>query len=132
MNLCRCCVNLCSGGASWDWEDIRVGTTVAAGCFRLRHHQPSFSTDQDITRSNPRLSQDRISKGLIAVELNSASPFSRKYSSLTAACILSSHLNAIMQPFPNYVNPYPVPNSRTKRSALPQLRPGPLPKLWMN
>ena len=42
------------------------------------------------------------------VKLNSASPFSSKYSPLTAACLLSSHLNAIMKSSPNYVNPWNI------------------------
>jgi len=36
---------------------------------------------------------------------NLVSPFSRKYSPLTAACILSCHWNAIMKSSPNYVTP---------------------------
>ena len=37
------------------------------------------------------------------VESNTASPSSRKYCPLTAACILSFHLNATMKSSPNYV-----------------------------
>ena len=38
------------------------------------------------------------------LESNSASPSSRKYCPLTAACILSFHLNATMKSSANYVN----------------------------
>ena len=59
------CVSLCSWSTGRNREDIWVGETTTAGRFRLRHHQPSISADQDFAGSYPRLSQDRISEGLI-------------------------------------------------------------------
>ena len=42
------------------------------------------------------------------VESNSSSPFSRKYCPLTAAYILSFHLNATMKSSPNYVSAWNI------------------------
>ena len=97
--------NAGSRKARWDKEDI-------------------VSCDFDSVVMLSRWSDD-YGKENCRIKLNQ-SFFSRKYSPLTAVCILSAHLNAIMKSSPNYVTPKNIQNQ--KISALPQLRPGPLPK----
>jgi len=56
-----------------------------------------------------------------------ADPFSKKYIPVTAACILSCHLNVTLKSFPNYVTPLNIYTLEQKRqSSLNYHMPRPL------
>jgi len=56
------------------------------------------------------------------LKLNSVSPFSGKYSPVTIAYVLFSHLNVITNLVPNYVNPqnsqFPTPQKSYQSSLI--------------
>jgi len=112
VGIVPCCIRMSSL-----YADCMEIVCIMICMYQVKSQLLSYLTNAvNVAASGPTIWKD-LPMTFIIAEIKLANLSSRKYFPVTVACILFSHLNAILKYFFKLRNPtkYPIPHSRTKR-----------------